>query len=61
MCTSYTEALTVDCEPENDDADFLFSRLAYLQRNWDHDDFYGKQPDTDFDDLVRQTIEFMFT
>ena len=60
MCTSYTEALTVDCEPENDDADFLFSRLVYLQRNWDHDDFYGKQPDTDFDDLVRQTIEFMF-
>ena len=52
MCTSYAEALTDDEEVSDQSGDSLFSRLVYLQRNWECDDNLGKQPEKYFRDLV---------
>lgn len=50
MCTSYAEALEVESQENGEET--LFSRLVYLQRNWEYDDVFGKQPESEFLELV---------
>ena len=56
MCTSYAEALTEEEAESSETESSLFDRLVYLQRNWECDENYGKQPEKDFEDLVSENV-----